>query len=217
MKRYVLYILLVVFFAYGRGYAQNPVDLGLSVQWADMNVGASSCYEYGEYVSWGETSRKHYYGYKYPYAHYKYDATRGFFIIHKYNSLPVKEWNIDNKEILDSSDDIAYVKNGHHWRIPSQAQVEELRDSCTWRYVVEEKCHGYRVTGPSGNSIFLPLGGFMMENFRCYGGTYGCYWTLNADLENSQQAMLLQLLGVKGPTIVPFERSNGALIRAVYR
>lgn len=217
MKQYALYVLFASFLTHGWVCAQNPVDLGLSVQWADMNVGAKSCYEYGEYVSWGETAPKHFYGEKYPYAHYKYDASKKGFLIYKYNSQPIKGCVVDNLEALESSDDFAYVKDGHRWRIPSQAQVEELRDKCTWRYVVESMCHGYRVTGPSGNSIFLPLGGFMVEDFRCYGGSYGCYWTLSVDVANSRQAVQLQMIGAKGPVIVPDERSKGALIRAVYR
>lgn len=43
------------------GCAQNanlPVDLGLSVNWAANNIGASSPTEYGVYLAWGKVSLK---------------------------------------------------------------------------------------------------------------------------------------------------------------
>lgn len=216
MRQYA-FILFTALLIHGKSAAQKPVDLGLSVQWADMNVGARSCYDYGEYVSWGEVSPKHYYGDRFPYAHYKYDASKGAFFIHKYNSVPIQGWTVDNLEALEPEDDVAYVRIGHRWHIPSLAQVEELRDKCTWRYVTEGMCHGYRIIGPSGQSIFLPLGGFMDEDLRFYGGVNGYYWTLNSDVEDPRLAIQLQTVGVKGPVIAPVERSKGALIRAVYR
>ena len=37
-------------------YTYNMVDLGLSVKWADKNVGATSPEEYGSYFQWGDTN-----------------------------------------------------------------------------------------------------------------------------------------------------------------
>lgn len=34
------------------------VDLGLSVKWATVNIGAETPYEIGDYFAWGETEPK---------------------------------------------------------------------------------------------------------------------------------------------------------------
>lgn len=39
----------------------NAIDLGLSVKWADINVGANTPEEYGNYYAWGETEPKEVY------------------------------------------------------------------------------------------------------------------------------------------------------------
>ena len=56
----------VVVFISNVAYAQRPtrsaINLGLSVKWANMNIGADSPEEYGNYYAWGETDTKRYYG-----------------------------------------------------------------------------------------------------------------------------------------------------------
>ena len=39
----------------------EAVDLGLSVKWANMNVGAKKSTGFGTYFAWGETKPKNYY------------------------------------------------------------------------------------------------------------------------------------------------------------
>lgn len=60
---------------------------------------------------------------------------------------------------LDLTDDIARIKWGEHWRIPTSEEVKELYTMCKWEKVgsliTGEPC-GWRVTGPNGNSIFMP-------------------------------------------------------------
>ena len=59
-------------------------------------------------------------------------------------------------------------------KIPTKAQWEELKDYCTWSWIGD----GYKVTGPSGNSITLPAAGFRGCDGEIYGvGTYGYYWS----------------------------------------
>lgn len=59
-------------------------------------------------------------------------------------------------------------------RLPTKAQLEELKDKCTWTWTG----NSYKVTGPSGNSIFLPTVGFLDcgDNEICVG-TVGTYWS----------------------------------------
>jgi hypothetical protein len=37
--------------------------------------------------------------------------------------------------------------------------------------------NGYQVTGPNGNSIFLPASGYFSEEELHYDGEYGYYWS----------------------------------------
>jgi len=65
-------------------------------------------------------------------------------------------------------------------RIPSAKAWDELRILCKWRW----KWHfnrgkrGYLVTGPNGNSIFLPVLGFVTEfGALANKSGYGYYWS----------------------------------------
>ena len=64
------------------------------------------------------------------------------------------------------------------WRTPTQTELEELRDKCTWKRTTQNGVEGNTVTGPNGNSIFLPAAG----NHSCDGSVYfvgsnGFYWS----------------------------------------
>lgn len=189
--------------------AQRPVDLGLSVMWADANVGASDSCQYGKYFSWGETSDKHYYGSNFPY-------------VFQVNKKVSKYTPIDNLTTLESSDDVAYIHLGRRWSIPTAEQVKELIENCTWTYISRGMCKGFLVTGPSRKSIFLPLGGYMDWDYRFLAGTEGRYWTSSLDnrksLDNRNVLNAFQLYIKEGKrTLDSFDRAKGALIRAVYR
>lgn len=42
------------------------------------------------------------------------------------------------------------------WRTPTRAEMQELIESCEWTWGQYNGVNGYQVTGPNGNSIFLP-------------------------------------------------------------
>lgn len=52
---------------------------------------------------------------------------------------------------------------GNNWMTPNQKQMEELLEKCTWVKVSNETHNGYKVTGPNGNSIFIPAGGYYSQ------------------------------------------------------
>ena len=67
-------------------------------------------------------------------------------------------------------------------RMPTRAQFEELIAYCEWSFSgrdVDISDRYYRVTGPNGNSIVLPLvGEILIENDSRYGyGQSGTYWS----------------------------------------
>ena len=147
------------------------VDLGLSVKWATCNVGANAPEESGDYFAWGETQTKSTYDwgtYKWcngsPYTLTKYctDSDCG---------------TVDNKTILDKEDDAAAVNWGGSWRMPSDDELTELRTECTWTWTTQNGVNGYIVTGPNGNSIFLPTAGVCLYSNLNFAGSDGWYWS----------------------------------------
>ncbi len=138
--------------------AGEAVDLGLSVKWASFNVGATKPEEYGGYYAWGETEEKE----DYSWATYKWcNGTETSMTKYCTNS---NYGIVDNKTILDSEDDVAHVKWGGTWRMPTDAEIEELLEKCTWTWTINNNIGGYVVTGINGNSIFLPAGGAYYGN-----------------------------------------------------
>lgn len=143
----------------------EAVDLGLSVMWASANVGASAPQDFGGYYAWGETEQKADYSLKY----YKwYDSSLGE--ITKYGKA-------DGKLTLEADDDVAHVKWGGEWRMPTREEFNELFRQCEMEdSVVVDGVMGRTMTGPSGNSIFLPYGGYY-KGSTCYYGYGGEYAT----------------------------------------
>ena len=136
------------------------VDLGLSVMWADCNVGATSPYETGNYFAYGEIRPKDTYTNK-NYKFYNPDILNG---VTKYN-LFSKCGPVDYKYRLDMEDDAARANWGREWRMPTIEELNELVNRCYWEWTVfENGVTGYTVTGPNGNSIFLISGGYMNQD-----------------------------------------------------
>ena len=127
------------------------VDLGLSVKWASCNVGATTPEGYGDYFEWGEI-------------------------------IPMEECAWDDCITLGDISgnpqyDAARAIWGGRWRIPTRTECEELLNNCTWTWSVQNGVNGYKITGPNGNSIFLPAAG-SREDGRYYDqGEGGWYWS----------------------------------------
>ena len=60
---------------------------------------------------------------------------------------------------------------GSGWRLPTKAELEELNNKCIWSWIGS----GYRVTGPNGNSIYLPAAGDVLDGTLLRVGRYGYY------------------------------------------
>lgn len=143
------------------------VDLGLSVKWATCNVGADNPEDYGDYYAWGETATKS----SYSWSTYLDSPNRDGNSFTKYKS--------DGKAKLDLENDVAYVKWGGSWRMPTDGEWTELRTKCTWTWDSTKK--GYKITSSNGNSIILPAAGYRNSGELSSSGLYGEYWssTLN--------------------------------------
>ena len=142
------------------------VDLGLpsGIKWATCNVGATNPEEYGGYYAWGETEEKK----NYDESTYKW----------RNGSSTSSYGTVDNKTVLDPEDDVAHVKWGGSWRMPTKAEQDELRNNCTWTWTTQNGVNGYKVTSKTnGNSIFLPAAGGRNGANLNYSGSVGYYWS----------------------------------------
>ena len=168
----------------------TAVDLGLSVKWASCNVGATSPEEYGGYYAWGETEEKTSYSWStYKWCNGSYDTQTKYCTSSSYGT-------VDNKTTLDPEDDVAHAKWGGGWRMPTKSEQDELRNSCTWSWTTVNGVNGYRVTGPNGNSIFLPAAGYRSRSGGDVydSGSYGGYWSATLDEDDSDLAYYLYFL-----------------------
>ena len=153
----------------------TAIDLGLSVKWASCNVGATTPEEYGGYYAWGETEEKSYYEWDtYKYCNGSYTSITKYCTNSYYGT-------VDNKTTLEPCDDVASVKWGGNWRMPTRAEQDELRNSCTWEWTTLDGVKGYRVTGPNGNSIFLPAAGYRHGTGVSFRGSDGNFWSSSFD------------------------------------
>ena len=149
----------------------EAIDLGLSVKWASCNVGATAPEEYGGYYAWGETEEKSNYNWSiYKYCNGSYNSMTKYCTSSSYGT-------VDNKTTLEPDDDVAHVKWGGSWRMPTKAEQNELRNNCTWLWTTLNGVNGYSVTGPNGNSIFLPVAGYRYGAEVLNQGSYGYYWS----------------------------------------
>ena len=163
--------------ANGHGY----VDLGLSVKWATCNVGATAPEGYGDYFAWGETEPKT----TYNWSTYKwYNESES--TLTKYIGV------IDNKTVLELTDDAARANWGGAWRMPTDAEWAELRDNCAWAWT--DNYNGTGVAGrivtssTNGNSIFLPVAGCRGKDALVDAGDYGYYWSSSLNLDDPDYA-----------------------------
>ncbi len=149
---------------------QDYVDLGLSVKWATCNVGASCPAAFGGFFAWGELNVKS-----------DYSKENSFFYGVE-ASLILADPNATDIS-GDVTRDVAAAKSNGKWRIPTAAEMNELIEGCTWEWTSKASsctCHsvaGYTVTGPNGNSIFLPAAGYQSGTTISNRENFGGYWS----------------------------------------
>lgn len=147
------------------------VDMGLpsGLKWATCNVGATTPEDYGDYFAWGETrSKSSYYS--------DNSVTYRMSVINLHRS-----GIINGAGELTESHDAAAANWGGSWRMPTKAEFDELCSKCTWTWTTQGGKNGYKVTGPNGNSIFLPAAGRRYGLTLSYDGERGSYWSSTVD------------------------------------
>ena len=148
----------------------KAVDLGLSVLWADCNVGGDSESPIGGLYGWAD-----------PTGEKTSQNIADYVVLRKYLTGQIPN-NITGTEY-----DIATSKWGNGWRMPSKDDWKELVENCKWTKEKAFHVYGYRVEGPNGNSIFLPNTGFRFAE-SISNTDAGYYWTSEMALNDRECA-----------------------------
>lgn len=209
----------------------NCVDLGLAsgLLWAKCNMGTTDPKQLGDYYAWGEISpnKKEYYSSNY--KHFKID---GGIKVLKYNEK-------DGKEVLELEDDAARANIGAGYRIPTKEDWEELLEDCKWEAVTTtlpeivdpsqtKAIARWKVTGPNGNSIVLPMtGGFRSDGWGVQPDIDTYYTTANLCPVDPQYQKAVALTwpmfaketsseGIEEPSFKSIYRNFGVVVRPVF-
>ncbi|MBQ1635617.1 MAG: hypothetical protein II102_03300 [Bacteroidales bacterium] len=218
----------------------EAVDLGTvvngkTVKWASFNLGASRDYEYGNYYAWGEASAKE----DYSWGTYAFADGANNKLTKYCTRIDVSYWGRedfpDGQESLLPEDDIAKVKLGGKWRMPTEADFNALfalkeNPDYEWEYWVPAKdaegnglkdaagkdVLGLRITRKStGASLFLPMCGYSINtNLGFMTKSTGYYWTSDLNFQKSDEAVGV-FLSSSNIITSNFIRSRGHAIRPV--
>ena len=188
----------------------HSIDLGLpsGTKWACCNVGASSPEDYGNYYAWGETTTKSTYDWSnYKWCRGAYDKLTKYCTKSSFGT-------VDNKTVLDLSDDAALANWGGSWRMPTYAQFKELFDKCTHVWTTVNGVNGTKFTGPNGASIFLPAAGWRYSADSSSRGSLGDYWFSTLNESNPNYAYFLSF-GSGDAEVGSSDRDSGQSVRPV--
>ena len=189
--------------------AYEAVDLGLSVKWANKNLGAEFPEDAGNYYAWGELETKPVYSWN----SYKFLTAEGGYIS-KYTADAWEAATVDYLTLLEEEDDVAHKILGDKWRLPTPAEWNELHNHTNR----QNSQNGMYAKASNGNSIFLPYGGMYYSNDGAelyLKGREGFYWTSSLGNSNSS-ASCAWLAGGGINMSIYIVRSAGLAIRAVY-
>ena len=175
----------------------TAVDLGLSVKLANMNLGATEIWEVGDYYAWGETEP--YYtsldpfvwregkeaGYDWP-SYVWCNGTKEY--LTKYNTDSFLG-DVDNKTVLDLSDDAAHVLLGGKWRMPTKDEWNELISHVqhSWWLTTINGINGFYFLLEEG-IFFFPFAGVFSFMDLQDDGLSGNYWASTLCSEDPTQA-----------------------------
>ena len=157
------------------------VDLGLpsGTLWATTNVGADTPEAYGDYFAWGETQPQA--DNAYSWSSYKYangnSSNDPKITKYCYNASYGNNGFTDTLTVLLPEDDAATANWGSGWRMPTQAELRELKDNCTVTWTTRNGVNGRLFTAANGNSVFLPAAGRRWDGGLYNDGSNGVYWS----------------------------------------
>ena len=153
----------------------EAIDLGLSVLWANCNIGANQPRNYGAHVAWGDPTGLLSSGQGIAWQNDAYTWNTSYY---GGNNPPA--------DIAETALDVVTAKWGDGWHIPSISEAKELCEQCQWKLQTWGDIKWFEVIGPNGNSIVMPLAGIYGDDLgsanRFQRGPLGLnemgsYWT----------------------------------------
>ena len=167
----------------------EAIDLGLSVKWASCNLGASSPEIFGDRYAWGEVETKS----SFTKSNYLY-----------YDSYTMSYIDL-GWDIGGTNYDVAYVKLGGSWRLPTKDEYLELARNCDREWTMVNGRNGYKYTSTiNGNSIFFPVG----ENSIWL-------WTSQRDAQGGGKDAIGHWIRYGDISNIGHGREKGSYVRAV--
>ena len=168
----------------------REVDLGLSVNWASVNIGSATEDVAGGFYAWGELNTK---SSTYDWIHYEYSDSSDDGYLTKYCNNSDKGYNgyTDDKLVLDDADDCAmqHADWGTGWRMPTEKEVQELIDNTICEYALENGNKVFKFTA-NGNTIVMPASGVKYDNASSSSG-FIYMWTKTLNEDDCQYAKAL--------------------------
>ena len=208
------------------GFTIEAVDMGVSVLWANANIGANSVYDVGEYFAWGESSPKSSYTLD-NYFDYQIEVKEGGYVHRSF-----KKFTETGQSLIGTDYDTANSVLGNGWRMPSSDEYNELRDNCRTEIDYLKDGNGNRlrdengnllpkyvsIKAPYGNTILFPFGGYK-EADSSTGSDGFYYWSANLNHRGTDDAKAMAAClqdYTRGIMMVaPHNRGYGMNIRAV--
>ena len=175
----------------------RPVDLGSGVAWANKNIGAADSTAKGTYFYWGDTL-----------GHTTFNTSQyypGYTAMSANNNLPADA-------------DAATVRMGNTWRLPTSTEWTNLTSYATATRAGAAP-YSYTVTNKvSGETMFLPAGGYTTSNTSSLtGGDYCYYWTSTLGTANAAIASIKPNYWYNGSVTSNTWYYQGMPVRAVYQ
>lgn len=169
------------------------VDLGLSVNWATCNIGASIPEEYGDFYLWGDTS-----------VIPTFSTDEEFYDYFQSNDIST---SVENEKLRVEYDAASKLWGGR-WRMPTAEECLELLEKCEWKKSKINNINGYTITGPNGNRIFLPAAGMAPElNI----GEGGYYWTSSAMIQGDNTLPTIMIFYGMNKSVAPLYQMGGTI------
>ena len=147
-------------------------DLGLSVIWADKNVGADKTEDVGGYYAWGVTDE---YAAPFTYKWFNEDGSKAKKYVSQ-NSHS-ESGTADGLTVLVAADDVASATSKGEWRMPTKEEIDELKElDCLEGYELNGK-KGLLFVGNGDNGLFIPYGGYKDKSDTPVRTDYAYLWS----------------------------------------
>ncbi len=184
-------------------YTPTAVNLGLSVKWADRNVGANLPEIDGNYYAWGDTvTQRNYTVVTYRHATGNNDNARYHYIG---DNISATQWDIANRKFKGC------------WRMPTLAEVNELISNCSWTWASKEGMPGYWIENTATHqNIFMPASGYRDNTDLNDYKVSGRYWASIPETNGQTKNASSLLFNSDSKSAPLFIRHDGLTIRPVY-